>query len=250
MRWTKKGTDYLVKNYHRESLKKLCRGLRRKAKAIVSKARRLGLSESAVIHSCNSDFFLEINPLSSYWAGFIAADGCVYKNTLQINLSIKDKAHLERLKKDIEFTGPVREGVNYGKGGPTARMTITSLAITECLKKTFNIFPNKTLNLRPPSFASEKMVMAYIVGYIDGDGSIGYYKNRPHLSVAGTFEVLSFVKAYFDVWAPPSERYNSSVRPRGNICVYQVTGQRAKKLIEKLSSLKVPKLERKWYSGN
>lgn len=49
----------------------------------------------------NTEFFKEPNTLNSYWAGFIAADGCIqqYKDnrqpTLAINLKSSDINHLE-----------------------------------------------------------------------------------------------------------------------------------------------------------
>ena len=48
-------------------------------------------------YSFNERFFSEDSEASFYWAGFIAADGCLYKKTLSIGLSSKDKCHLQKI---------------------------------------------------------------------------------------------------------------------------------------------------------
>ena len=51
-----------------------------------------------MIYNKNHDFFTVPNKLNSYWAGFIAADGCVTgKHILAIKLSEKDKEHLQKI---------------------------------------------------------------------------------------------------------------------------------------------------------
>ena len=57
----------------------------------------------------NETFFEKPSRVNSYWAGFIAADGCVYRNTLKITLSKKDKAHLEALSSQLNEDYRVKE---------------------------------------------------------------------------------------------------------------------------------------------
>lgn len=51
----------------------------------------------------NKTFFRDFNELTCYWAGFIAADGCLRQNwrTLNFCLNAKDIEHLESFSKDI-----------------------------------------------------------------------------------------------------------------------------------------------------
>lgn len=66
-------------------------------------------------NSVNDDFFEVPNELNCYWAGFIAADGCIHtgkkQDVLSIFLALKDKNHLNRFKLDIDFDGQINEGV-------------------------------------------------------------------------------------------------------------------------------------------
>ena len=61
------------------------------------------ISESKKKYKLNEHCFDEIDTEEkAYWLGFIAADGCVYKNSnawrLQINLKSSDKHHLEKFQ--------------------------------------------------------------------------------------------------------------------------------------------------------
>lgn len=61
------------------------------------------------MYKYNRNFFESINTESqAYWAGFIAADGNVRKDFLKmrIELNIKDKNHLFKLREDIQGDMP------------------------------------------------------------------------------------------------------------------------------------------------
>lgn len=63
-------------------------------------------------YNVNENFFSLDTPESFYWAGFIAADGCILKNlkVLEIGLGIKDKKHLKKFKSAIKYTGNISIG--------------------------------------------------------------------------------------------------------------------------------------------
>lgn len=150
-------------------------------------------------YGCNEKFFMLNNEYSLYWAGFIAADGCVrlqdkkYKQ-LAINLSIKDINHLYKFKNLIEFEGPVQKC--FGRY-ETAQVTISSDNIFDSLSR-FNIVPRKTHVYRFPDWLiNHKMVNHFMRGYFDGDGCFSMQllkdKNIPQLRchVLGTKEFLT-----------------------------------------------------------
>lgn len=47
--------------------------------------------------SINHNVFSSINENNCYWAGFIASDGCVYKNFVKVVLHDTDAEHLVKL---------------------------------------------------------------------------------------------------------------------------------------------------------
>ena len=132
---------------------------------------------------------------NSYWAGFIAADGCIVtpsvgQKQLQISLNYLDAAHLESLK-DAIGAGMVRQ-YNYGDSLRAARLTIVSDLLCETLEKNFKITPRKSLTLNPPDL-SGNLAYSFIAGYIDGDGCYTRSGNRPTITIRGTFALLAWI---------------------------------------------------------
>ena len=106
---------------------------------------------------------------SAYWAGFIAADGYIFKpnNYTRLEISIKDKNHLELLGKDIG-----KNVTDYEKHN-SCKLTISSRHIVDTLEQ-YNITQNKSLTLRFPTNINSDNIHHFIRGYFDGDGC--FYK--------------------------------------------------------------------------
>lgn len=99
----------------------------------------------------NINFFSEYNEKSCYWAGFIMADGNINskRKVLCISLASVDKAHLEKFKSDINFTGPISDYTGYNKKYKTefqySKITIGGKWFANDLEKNFDITPKKHL---------------------------------------------------------------------------------------------------------
>ena len=133
-------------------------------------------------YSVNKEYFKIPNEQNCYWAGFIAADGCVEdKNRLSIGLKKDDINHLEEFSKAIEYTNNVK------LYNDVATVTINCKEICEDLRINFNIVPRKSKILIPPNIIDEDLVACFIKGVIDGDGSID--KNK--LVIYGTKDFIS-----------------------------------------------------------
>ena len=106
---------------------------------------------------------------SAYWAGFIAADGYIYKpnNYVRLEINIKDKQHLELLGNDIG-----KNVTEYNKHN-SCKLTISSKHIINTLEQ-YNITQNKSLTLQFPTNINTDNIHHFIRGYFDGDGS--FYK--------------------------------------------------------------------------
>lgn len=193
-------------------------------------------------YQLNETFFDEVGLLQSYWAGFIAADGCVsYKrNRLAIRLHVKDAEHLEKFREAVGYTGPTHKVAARGTSGPQVLLQCHSVhKWLANLREFYNITPRKSLTLKSPDL-DEKNAMAYIIGYIDGDGCV----SKKSVQLIGTKEVLTWIKGWFDYWAPIKRMAN--VRPFKNYSLYSVGGKRAMSLLLTMLSVAVPRLERKW----
>src|SRR5690606_18912325 len=89
------------------------------------------------------------------------------QNRLTINLSKLDKKHLEYLKDFMKSDHKISIKKNN-----TVRLDISSNKICNTLRRNFNVTPRKSLTLIPPQNLTKKQILAFIKGYVDGDGSI------------------------------------------------------------------------------
>lgn len=142
-------------------------------------------------------YFQNINTGNkAYWLGFIAADGCVVnkkrKRLLYIELSEKDRCHLEAFKKEIEFEGPIYEMKARGRSRPSCKIQVSSSRMVLDLVE-LGIVPNKTKFLEAPDI-DPKLYHHWIRGFFDGDGSVSLRKDG---NLAGEFfgtkKVIEFI---------------------------------------------------------
>jgi hypothetical protein len=230
-------------------------------KVIVTRGTRLSYSStrscgcSRRSYDVDAAYFSAPTVRNSYWAGFIAADGCLTsKGALRVALSTKDKGHPEKLRSELNFSGPIQEGLTKTPGGREVEysaLTVWSKDILLDLRRNFNLAERKTLTLLPPYRLPEPLAEAFIVGLVDGDGSVHTfnYSRRPtlRLDVAGTFWVVSWVAERFQRWCGVEKRL-----PRikehygGTLYSLRLQGSNAERVAGRLLKVDVPKLERKW----
>lgn len=192
----------------------------------------------------NEDFFAAPGLENSYWAGFIAGDGCVYdknawQNQLHIALKIDDKNHLEILKttigagslhtltKTLKTTGNTYHQIKY---------TLYSDKICSDLAGNFNIHPRKSLTHGPPNLKGSE-ALAFIAGYIDADGSYTFTGNRPVIATVGTFEFLDWMNKILGV--------ESKITCCGNYYATSINGDKAILTRQEIHNLDLPLLKRK-----
>lgn len=143
----------------------------------------------------NKKFFSVDNELSYYWAGFLAADGCIHKNRLQLAVGRGDAHHLLRFKEDIESKHKITITQHL------ARIGIRSLELCSELGRRFNIFPNKSGYYEPPSLLDENLSRHFWRGLFDGDGWISVNSGKyPVIGLSGSFETIVEFSTYIRKW--------------------------------------------------
>lgn len=204
-------------------------------------------------HDVNMEFFSEPNVLNSYWAGFIAADGCLTmkKHLVSFGQQWDDGYLLEQFVKDTEFEGEVVYSVT-GQGNRKAALYIWGVKQwVEDLGKNFSIFPRKSLTHEPPDLDGDNR-RAFIRGYIDGDGGIYPQKgnNVWVLRLRGTASFLGWIKDYCDFTIPHmhSNSEPSKVREYDyeRVANYTISGDRSLLILQSLLQVDTPMLSRKW----
>ena len=140
------------------------------------------------IYSFDKDFFKKDTPESFYVAGFLAADGWLYKKKDGINglsyiigLSLKeeDKSHIEAIQKLLKSNHKLHKRViKNSKRDPLYNDSIT-YTLQICSKDLFNdikrfgLLPKKSLTYKmPQQLLDHKYIKYFLLGYFDGDGSI------------------------------------------------------------------------------
>jgi hypothetical protein len=196
-------------------------------------------------HSHNVNYFSKFDQETCYWAGFIAADGCIYpkENKVKLRLGSLDREHLERFREVIEYSGDIYDEPNY----PSSEINIYSaVQVISDLYRYYNITGRKSLTLKPPNLTEHLWSKCYIIGYIDGDGCISEKQgNSLGLDILGTLEMLFFIKNKFEVWYP-RKKNPQDIYCRGKFYRFAVSGKRAVHILTDLLSFDVPRLERKW----
>jgi len=194
-KWSNEDIYILKKYYHKMAVKDIYQKYlyNHTIYSIYKQAEKMLLKRGKK-YNCDESFFHSYQIDANYWAGFIAADGCVqYKvNNLKIALSPRDKLQLLNFIKAIKFDGPICH---------TSRECIVSIygipKILKDLKTIFSITERKSLTLQPPHICDENYIRAFIRGYYDGDGSIAKInsKNTWRVSItSGSFDFLNWLK--------------------------------------------------------
>ena len=143
---------------------------------------------------CNNLFFDKLNPHSAYWAGFIAADGNLYKkeNLISIGLNWKDLNHLKKFKRALKTNAKIR----LVKSNKSAQIRFRSEKVFDDLVN-LGITPNKSLTI---SEVKIPMILMpdFLRGVYDGDGSISG-KDRSHLQlcIVGNKPFLEYIQNIF-----------------------------------------------------
>lgn len=205
-------------------------------------------------YSINDNFFSDKSLRSVYYAGFIAADGNISNTRSQLTIAVssKDKDLLNNLQKDINSTYSIHEGVCRSKF-PYCFISYTSYKLCQDLKELYGIIPNKSLILNPPTNLSAKQKDCFIMGLIDGDGSIMLTKNANKqkklvISCVGTIEMMSFVKTRFEEILGESTS-NLYIRDsKKNYCSYSIGDKKARTVFKYFMDNypDIPAMSRKW----
>ena len=202
---------------------------------------------SKKIHSHNSKFFNNVSLLTSYWAGFLAADGSIdlTNNSVRLRLSNTDMEHVKKFSSDVSYTGKLTFSPKTNSGGV---QLYSAHEMMRSLKDTFNITPNKSLTLQPPNLESyhDDIIKSYIIGYIDGDGCIKYVKRDDCLVLdifSGSKPFIEWIKQKIEKWYPFIERPIYSYK---NGHTYRLNGKVANKVLVDLLKIDIPRLTRKW----
>ena len=194
---------------------------------------------------------LEETHLTYYWLGFLFADGSFSKlDRLYFSLSIKDKEQIYKFKEFINYYGEYRFGKN--KNGKIVSIGISSQdqIKVKYLKEKFSISNRKTYEPCNLKNIPEEFFLSWVVGFIDGDGSINYQTGRKDCFIkiklhSSWLENLQFISNFIAEklsLIPNVARINAKGYANVNFTHYKIPIFLKKHAIQH----KLPMMARKW----
>lgn len=143
--------------------------------------------------SCNSDFFKNLNSISAYWLGFIAADGTLFQRDHLVSLTLnkEDAEHLNKFKEAIETNAKI----GFITSNNSAHINLYSKDLFDSLL-ILGVTPNKSLTISKVKVPEEFMPQ-FIRGVFNGDGWIsGKDSNHIQLAISGNKPFLEQIQRY------------------------------------------------------
>lgn len=147
---------------------------------------------------------VKYTPEASVVAGWISADGNMYRNSLQINLKgcTAELLVLEDIRdflgcSTVKISHVKKFNKDYNKTYTGYSFCPRSQQLINDLTTYWNIFPAKSLINEPPVLPTRYLELLWILGYFMGDGSITHSKNDKSLksNCLGTYNVMEWLKA-------------------------------------------------------
>ena len=207
--FTKEQTEEIVARYKSgESMKSIGESFEIGRGVISRVLAENGISGQRNSHKYKADYrkFQCIDtPEKAYWLGFIAADGCNYEReynaTILINISRKDREHLEKFKKFMNSNVEIKDHIQtegFSNNSEMSQINFNSKEMSHDLAAA-GVPPRKSLILEPPKI-SQEFFLPFILGYFDGDGSIFETKQGLWgINIEGTKEMLLWINSILNI---------------------------------------------------
>ena len=168
---------------------------------------------------------------SAYWLGFIVADGNINKNghSLHINLSRRDKSHLQKLSNLLKQ--PVKDTV-WQKDGKFYNGCYLCLSSSECWNDLYSlgVVPNKGVSDQSVILNNipDDLKHHFLRGVFDGDGTVALpnpsNKNAYAVGFCGEKRMMLAISAYLREQLGIGDTLPSN--PSDNFAVIRWVGKR------------------------
>eukprot|EP01083_Nonionella_stella_P284193 967336_1 len=160
-------------------------------------------------YTLNEYFFSDLNKESSYWFGFVCADGGIRKNRRELCVELKctDYHHVHKMLKCMNADYPIKYSLEKNSSFCSSRVDICSKTLCHRLYQ-LGCHPNKTFSLKWPHAVPAQYHKEFIRGYFDGDGCIAWDMKNRHASVSfvGTEAMLSGIQCVLKEHACPTHK--------------------------------------------
>lgn len=177
----------------------------------------------ALKHDC----FTKQTPEADFWAGYIAADGCIVGSRIQLSCMQSDREFLGKFRRWVGSQHKISQGLSNKTSTCHCQLAFKSEQMIADLGAYYNIRPRKSLNAIPPTRES----LHFVAGLWMGDGHISWANRRQHYTCGfcGSKEMMEWVRHYF------SDLTAGKVTPTGPIYEFAVGGrENAPKVLQRI----------------
>jgi len=217
--------------------------------AIRSRAKLLKLKKQRAPN--RAGLLLSDEPKAMYWLGFLLADGHFgEQGKIKLCVSVKDAAHVLAYEK---FIGGKSRSVSVNSFGQERQMLehgVSNVAVVRELSQRYGICSSKTKH--PPLFPtglSDDSLLALIVGFIDGDGTVKRLKGRPdsNIQIKNHSAWGEFLQHMSDFLGHYFSAHPVAVKTTSGYAVLCLSNSRVVSGLKKqLVRLGIPYMTRKW----
>lgn len=178
-RWTEGEDKYVRENYPLGNTKKIREFLNVTEYSLISRARHLKVKAKEQNLEKLKGLYEDTN-INFYWYGFIMADGYLSnKGELVVSANIKDYNHLKKLSTLLKVKLRTNTVITAWGTSYMCNLSCRDGRYGKLLKQKLNITTKKTYNPPNLSFLTNKeQFLSFFSGFIDGDGSFCYNKNK------------------------------------------------------------------------
>lgn len=252
MKWSKHEEILLQKLYATKEQNYIMNEIKNRSwDSIIQHAQKLNLQRKINPNlKSNLKNLLEETPQSYYWLGFLFADGYFNFKDLRLKVTLASK-DVEHLNKFSTFMDKQEKIILDKKNQCT--FSVKDVKLFNTLTDKFGILSLKTKN--PPTkivnILSVTKLISLIIGFIDGDGYIGYQTNRDDYKIV--------IKGYY-TWLPIFKFFEKTLNNLTNTSTscckinnagyaqFNITNIKIVRFLKLCSEiLHLPVLERKWF---
>ncbi len=185
----------LIRLLKESSIKEICTNLSCSRDKIVWWSNKLMIQISNEMYHYDINAFLEATEISSYVMGLLTAGGCIkvkkYNSTL--NLDSTDKYIVEQFQSVLKSNRPICI-TKFKNRKQVYSFDCNNPFILENIKL-WNLKPQKSMNEEIPHLLLDdiQMLRFWIVGLIDGDGSITLINKTLRINILASNKIIDYL---------------------------------------------------------
>ena len=161
---------------------------------------------------------------AAYWLGFLYADSCLHRRTLNVRLKLADTDHLMTLREFFRSESPIQQiesNCSNGKKYPQCHIEFTDAHLAKRLRN-LGILPSRPDYRLAVSQVPRCFLCHFVRGYFDGDGSA---RKNASLAFCGQEDFLLWLRNIFAIEAGTNPHLSVHKHSKANVFYLYISGR-------------------------